>query len=60
VTATIGGTPVEVLFAGAQGQLVGLDQANLRLPRTLIGRGAVNVILTVNGVASNTVLINVQ
>jgi uncharacterized protein (TIGR03437 family) len=60
VTATIGGTSVEVLYADAQGQLFGLDQANLRLPRTLIGRGAVNVILTVNGVASNTVQINVQ
>lgn len=49
VTCTIGGTNIPVPFAGAQGGLVGLDQVNLDLPRSLIGRGSVNVQLTVDG-----------
>jgi uncharacterized protein (TIGR03437 family) len=57
VTAQIGGEPVEVLFAGAQGSLVGLDQINLTLPRSLIGRGEVDVVLSVDGKAANTVRI---
>lgn len=38
VTATIGRETAEVLAAGPQGEFVGLDQVNLRLPRRLIGR----------------------
>jgi len=60
VTATIGGTSAEVNYAGAQGSLVGLDQANIRVPVSLAGRGSVNVVLTVDGKASNTVTISVQ
>jgi len=60
VTATIGGMPVtEGIFFGAQSQFAGLDQVNIPLPRTLIGRGVVNVVLTVDGQASNVVQINV-
>lgn len=55
VTATIAGTPVEVLYAGAQGDFVGLDQVNLRLPQSLAGRGEVNVVLIVDGRAGNAV-----
>ncbi len=58
-TATIGGTTADVMTA-AQGQLVGLDQANILIPRSLIGRGLVDVILTIDGRATNTVRINVQ
>ena len=58
-TATIGGTSAEVMTA-AQGQLVGLDQANILIPRSLIGRGLVDVILTIDGKPTNTVRINVQ
>ena len=60
VTCTIGGVTAPVSFAGAQGSLAGLDQANVRIPRDLIGRGNVDVVLTVNGKAANTVTINVQ
>ncbi len=52
VTAQVGGEPVEVLFAGAQG-LVGLDQINLALPRLLAGRGEVDVSLSVDGKPAN-------
>jgi len=60
VTATIGGVTVPVDFAGAQGQFIGLDQVNVRLPRALIGRGEVDVTLMVDGKPSNTVKINIK
>jgi uncharacterized protein (TIGR03437 family) len=60
VTVTIGGDSAEVLFAGAQGDLAGLDQVNLRIPRTLAGRGEVDVVLRVDGKVANTVKINVR
>jgi len=60
VSATVGGVAVEVSFAGAQGNLVGLDQVNLRLPRSLAGRGDVDVALTVNGQAANIVRIRIK
>jgi uncharacterized protein (TIGR03437 family) len=59
-SATMGGVNTEVLFAGAQGDLAGLDQANLRIPRTLAGRGEIDVVLRVDGKAANTVKINVK
>ena len=60
ISARIGGDEAEVLYAGAQGALLGLDQINLRIPRSLIGRGDVNVVLTVDGKIANTVKINVR
>jgi uncharacterized protein (TIGR03437 family) len=60
VTATIGGAPVEVLYAGAQGDFLGLDQINLRLPHSLAGRGEVDVVLTVDGKVANTVRVSVK
>jgi uncharacterized protein (TIGR03437 family) len=60
VTARVGGTAAPVSFAGAQGSLVGLDQVNLLLPRTLIGRGAVDVVLTVDGKTANTVGVSIR
>ncbi|HZS05633.1 MAG TPA: hypothetical protein VFD58_12405 [Blastocatellia bacterium] len=55
VTARIGGVIAEVLYAGAQGGYLGLDQVNLRVPRGLAGRGEVDVALTVDGIVANTV-----
>lgn len=60
VSATIGGIPVIVQFAGAQGDFVGLDQLNLLLPRTLIGRGEVDLVLTVDGKPANTMRVNIK
>ncbi|HWQ35350.1 MAG TPA: hypothetical protein VNQ79_21065 [Blastocatellia bacterium] len=60
VTARIGGANVEVLFAGAQGGFAGLDQINLRLPRTLAGRGEADLELSVNGLSANPVRINIR
>jgi uncharacterized protein (TIGR03437 family) len=49
--------PVE--YAGEQGA-AGLDQVNVVLPRSLAGRGEVDVVLTVEGQAANTVRVNIQ
>ena len=59
VTAAIGGQSAEVLAAVAQGQYPAFDQANVRIPRQLIGRGEVNVALTVDGKAANIVTVNI-
>ncbi len=45
----------QVMFAGAQDGFVGLDQVNVRLSRNLIGRGDVDIALTVDAQAANTV-----
>jgi len=55
VTSKIGGVDAQVLYAGAQGGFVGLDQVNLRVPRSLIGRGEVDITLTIDGKVANTV-----
>lgn len=60
VTATIGGTVAEVTFAGAQGTYVGLDQVNVLIPRSLAGRGEVDIVLTVDGKPANTVRVNIK
>jgi len=60
VTATIGGTAADVTFAGAQGTLTGLDQANIRIPRSLAGRGNVDLVFTADSKTANTVSLNVK
>ncbi len=58
--ATIGGAYAEVSFAGAQGDFVGLDQVNVRVPRSLAGRGEVNVLLTVEAQMANAAPVNIK
>jgi uncharacterized protein (TIGR03437 family) len=58
--ATIGGEPVDVSFAGPQGQFAGVDQANLRLSRTLSGKGEVEVQMNVGGRVSNAVRVAIR
>jgi uncharacterized protein (TIGR03437 family) len=59
VAVTIEGVTANVLFAGAQGGLAGLDQLNVELPASLAGKGArrVEVLVSVNGVLANRVTI---
>jgi uncharacterized protein (TIGR03437 family) len=57
---TIGGTAADVSFAGAAPGFAGLDQVNVRVPRSLAGRGAANVVLTVAGKAANTVSLMIR
>jgi uncharacterized protein (TIGR03437 family) len=60
VTAKIGGVDAPVEYAGPVSGMVGLDQVNLRVPRSLIGRGEVDVVLTVDGKTANTVRVNIK
>jgi uncharacterized protein (TIGR03437 family) len=60
VTAKIYGAETLVLFTGAQGDLVGVDQCNVRLPGSLAGRGEINVALMVDGKAYNAVKVGVE
>ncbi|QQS48409.1 MAG: NF038122 family metalloprotease [Acidobacteriota bacterium] len=60
LSASIDGVYVPVLHAGPQPCMAGLDQVNLALPRSLIGRGEVDLVLTVNGIAANKVRINIK
>src|SRR5262245_46044046 len=48
------------LFLGAQGDLVGLDQANVLIPRSLAGSGEVDLILTAAGKTANTVRLSIK
>ncbi len=57
VTASIGGLALEVLYAGASPDYVGLDQVNLRLLPDLAGRGELSLSLNVDGLAANVVKI---
>lgn len=59
-TCIIGGKTAAVVYAGAQNSFQGLDQINILIPASLRGAGTVNVVLTVDGIASNTVTIGMQ
>jgi uncharacterized protein (TIGR03437 family) len=54
----IGDVDLPVSFAGAQGTLAGLDQVNVQLPRSLAGRGEVDVVLMADGKTANVVQVN--
>lgn len=60
VTAKLGGTDAQVLYAGAQTDFTGLDQVNVRLPRSLAGRGEIDVTLTADGKAANVVRVRIK
>nr|MDQ3011815.1 hypothetical protein [Acidobacteriota bacterium] len=60
VSVMIGGVEAVVDYAGAQGDFAGLDQINVRLPRSLAGRGEVDVVLTADGRAANVVRISIK
>ena len=60
VTATVAGAPNDVAYAGPQGSISGLDQFNLLLPRSLAGKGKVDVVIKTGGKSSNPVNIAVQ
>ena len=59
-TAQVGGVAATVEYFGTQGGFVGLDQVNVLLPRSLIGRGEVDVLLNLQGQAANPLKISVK
>jgi hypothetical protein len=60
VTCTIGGQNAQVLYAGAAPGFAGLDQVNVALPANFSQKGTVNVVVTVDGQAANTVTLAFQ
>lgn len=59
VVVTMGGDRADALFVGSQGTFIGLDQLNVRIPRSLIGRGEVDLVVSVDGKTANTVRVNI-
>jgi uncharacterized protein (TIGR03437 family) len=60
VSATVGGEVAQVLYVGIAPGFIGLDQANVRLNRSLIGRGDVAVTFIVDGKAANPVRVTIR
>jgi len=59
--ATIGGISVPVEYAGPEGSRIpGLDQVNVRHTPSLKGMGVANMVLSVDGVPSNTVSVDIK
>src|SRR5262245_40965414 len=60
ISATIGGTPSPFVVAAASPGFAGLDQLNILIPRSLIGRKLLDVVFTASGRTANTVEISVK
>jgi len=61
VGVTVGGVSVPVLYSGAVPGFAGEDQVNIGpLPQSLAGQGSVNILLTADGQAANTVNVTIQ
>ena len=58
--AKIGEVNAEVLYAGAHCCFVGVDQINVKIPKTLAGRGEVDIVLTIDGKETNPLRLNVK
>ncbi|MFN0118870.1 MAG: hypothetical protein ACKV2V_00040, partial [Blastocatellia bacterium] len=56
----MGGLDAGVLYAGPQGGFIGLDQVNILAPRALAGRNEIDMVLTTDGRAANTMRINLK
>jgi uncharacterized protein (TIGR03437 family) len=60
VNVRIGGSDTQVTYAGAQGYFTGLDQINVLIPQTLLGKGETTLELVIDGKPSNRVKINIK
>ena len=52
--------PMVAEYAGKQNDFVGVDQINVRLPRSLVGRGEISLYVTGGNTFSNSVVIRVM
>jgi uncharacterized protein (TIGR03437 family) len=55
VRVTLGGAPLNALYAGPAPGFVGLDQVNVELPSSLAGRGQLDLLTYVDGWAANLI-----
>ncbi|MDX2031249.1 MAG: Ig-like domain-containing protein [Blastocatellia bacterium] len=53
VRVLVAGESMTPLFAGAQPEFVGLDQINFEIPRSLLGRGIVNLSISAPGFSTS-------
>ena len=60
VSVKIGGVNAETIYAGQQGSFVGLDQLNVSLPRSLTGRGEVELSVIVDGREANKLKVAIK
>jgi uncharacterized protein (TIGR03437 family) len=60
VTARVGAQTAATAYAGPQPQFAGLDQVNILIPRALKGAGDVDVTLTFDGKAANTLKVKIK
>jgi len=61
LAVTAGGANIPVLYAGPAPGYAGEDQVNIGpLPSSLAGQGSINIILTADGVAANTVTVVIK
>ena len=60
VLVSIGGAGAPADYAGPASDFVGLDQLNVRLPRSLMGQGEVDVEVALDGLAANVVKVHVR
>ena len=60
VSVKIGGVDAPVLFAGANGQFVSVDQVNVQIPPSLAGRGDVTLVLKASGSQAYTTHLTIQ
>lgn len=59
LTVEVNNQPVEILYAGAQPEYLGLDQINIKLPRNL-APGLYPMVIKIGGQMSNAVLLRVE
>jgi uncharacterized protein (TIGR03437 family) len=60
ISCQLGGTNAQVLYIGPQGGFIGLDQMNVRLPRSLAGRGEIDVVVMIDGSTTRTVKVHLK
>jgi uncharacterized protein (TIGR03437 family) len=58
VSVKIGGVDAPLEYAGPVEGMVGLDQVNVQVPRSVAGRGEVDVVLTIDGKPANPLRLN--
>ena len=60
VSVTLGADALQVSYAGAQSSYPGLDQINVLLDRSLVGKGLLTLQLNVDGVPANPVTLDIK
>ncbi len=60
VQVYFGDTKADTLYAGKQPDSTGLDQINARIPRSLAGRGEIELYVTVDGKLANPVKVQIK